>query len=292
MTPASPDPGAGGRLRVRLDLSYDGTSFHGWAAQPGLRTVQDDLETALGRVLRLRPAPRLTVAGRTDAGVHARGQVCHADLPQSAVDAAVGRSDATFENALVRRLAGVLPSDIRVYAAQLVSTAFDARFSAVQRRYAYRVADGPIRPDPLRRAQVYWHRRPLDLEAMNTAARALVGEHDFAAYCRPRPGATTVRHVRALHWDRESDGVARASVVADAFCHNQVRAMVGALIAVGEGRAAPSWPGTVLESRVRDSAVGVAPAHGLVLEEVCYPPPEQWETRATSARSRRSLPST
>ena len=292
MTPASPDPGTGGRLRVRLDLSYDGTSFHGWATQPELRTVQQDLEAALGTVLRLRPAPRLTVAGRTDAGVHARGQVCHADLPERAVDAAVGRSDDTFEDALVRRLAGVLPSDIRVYAARLVPTAFDARFSALERRYAYRVADGPVRPDPLRRVQVYWHRRPLDLEAMNTAAEALVGEHDFAAYCRPRPGATTVRHVREVRWDRESDGVARASVVADAFCHNQVRTMVGALLAVGEGRAAPSWPGTVLAARVRDPAVGVAPAHGLVLEEVRYPPPQQWETKATSARSRRSLPST
>ena len=170
--------------RLRLDISYDGTDFSGWAEQPGRRTVQGELQAALARVLRI-PTPQLTVAGRTDAGVHARGQVAHVDVPASVWEAEGER--------LLRRLAGVLPPDVRVTAVAPAPPGFDARFSALVRRYVYRVSDAPGGVDPLRRHEVLWHRRPLDVDRMNEAAAALLGEHDFAAYCRKREGASTVR---------------------------------------------------------------------------------------------------
>lgn len=276
-------------LRVRLDVSYDGTEFSGWAAQPGRRTVQDVLEAALGTVLRVLP-PTLTVAGRTDAGVHARGQVCHADLPGSAWRAVSGRSDSPPGRALVRRLAGVLPGDVRVRSAEPAPSGFDARFSAIWRRYAYRVSDTPYGCDPLLRRFVVWHARPLDLTAMNAAASGLLGEHDFAAFCRRRPGATTIRTLHELRWERDPGGVAVATVRADAFCHNQVRAMVGALLAVGDGRRPPAWPAKVLEAGVRDPSVTVAPAHGLTLEEVGYPADAELAARAFESRRIRTHP--
>ena len=181
---------------------------------------------ALGRVLRL-PPPGLTVAGRTDAGVHARGQVVHADVPAAAW--------AAVQDPLVR-LAAVLPADVRVHAVGPAPDEFDARFSALWRRYSYRICDDPARADPLRRHETLWSFRRLDLAVMNEAARYLVGEHDFAAFCRRREGATTIRALRVLDWRRDAEGLAVATVTADAFCHNMVRALVGALLAVGEGR--------------------------------------------------------
>jgi tRNA pseudouridine38-40 synthase len=277
-------------VRVRLDVSYDGTDFSGWAAQPNRRTVQGVLEAALGTVLRI-PPPTLTVAGRTDAGVHARGQVCHVDLPEADWLAVPGRSARPPGQALVRRLAGVLPADVRVASAERAPLGFDARFSASWRKYAYRVADTLYRADPLLRGFVLWHNRPLDLAAMNAAAGGLLGEHDFAAYCRARAGVTTIRTLHELRWERTPDGLAVAAVRADAFCHNQVRAMVGALFAVGEGRRPPAWPAEVLAAGVRDSGITVAPSHGLTLEEVGYPPDAELATRAAASRRRRSLPS-
>lgn len=276
-------------VRLRLSVAYDGTEFAGWAAQPGRRTVQGVLEEALGTVLRIEP-PVLTVAGRTDAGVHARGQVCHADVPTAAWLAAPGRSDRQPGEALVRRLSGVLPSNVRVFAAEPAPPGFDARFSASWRRYAYRVSDSPAGVDPLRRSFILWHRRPLDLAAMNAAAAGLLGERDFAAFCRSREGATTVRTLTTLHWDRAEGGLAVATVQAEAFCHNQVRAMVGALLAVGDGRRPIDWPARVLAAGVRDSAVTVVPPHGLTLEEVGYPPDSQLADRARQARQMRTLP--
>jgi tRNA pseudouridine38-40 synthase len=263
-------------VRVRLDLGYDGTGFSGWAAQPARRTVEGVLSEALGHVLRLPEAARLTVAGRTDAGVHARGQVAHADVP--------GGAWSLHANALVRRLARALPPDIRVHAAVVAPDGFDARFSALWRRYAYRIADDPARADPLRRHDTLWHSRPLDLGAMNEAAGLLLGEHDFAAFCRRREGASTVRGLRRLSWQRDTDGVAVGSVVADAFCHNMVRALVGALLPVGEGSRPVSWPSQVLAGAVRDPGVRVVPAHGLSLEEVRYPESGQLAERATATR--------
>jgi tRNA pseudouridine38-40 synthase len=263
-------------VRIRIDLSYDGTGFSGWAAQPGRRTVEGVLAETLGHVLRLPASPRLTVAGRTDTGVHARGQVAHSDLPDAVW--------AAYADAARRRLARALPPDIRVRAIGPAPDGFDARFSALWRRYSYRVCDDPATADPLRRHETLWHPRGLDLAAMNAAAGTLTGEHDFAAFCRRREGATTVRALRRLDWQRDDDGVAVACVVADAFCHNMVRALVGALLAVGEGSRPPSWPSAVLAAAVRDPAVRVVPPHGLCLEEVRYPAPGQLAARATLTR--------
>jgi tRNA pseudouridine38-40 synthase len=263
-------------VRVRIDLAYDGGGFSGWAAQPGRRTVEGVLSQTLGHVLRLPEAARLTVAGRTDSGVHARGQVAHADVPWQAWEA--------HGDAALRRLSRALPPDVRVRAIAQAPDGFDARFSALWRRYAYRICDDPARADPLRRHDTLWHGRPLDLAAMNEAALALTGEHDFAAFCRKREGATTVRALRHLDWQRDADGVAAGRVIADAFCHNMVRALVGVLLPVGEGSRPPSWPAAVLAAAVRDPAVRVAPPHGLSLEEVAYPPPDQLAGRAVLTR--------
>jgi tRNA pseudouridine38-40 synthase len=275
-------------VRLRIDLAYDGSGFSGWAAQPGRRTVEETLAAAFGRVLRLPGPPGLTVAGRTDAGVHARGQVVHADVPATAWTTLADQGPGTAGP--LTRLAAVLPPDVRVHAAGPAPDGFDARFSALWRRYSYRVCDDPARADPLRRHETFWTPRRLDLAAMNEAAASLTGEHDFAAFCRRREGATTVRTLRVLDWQRDprSDETTVATVVADAFCHNMVRALVGALLAVGEGRRPPGWPAEVLAAAVRDPAVRVVPAHGLCLEEVGYPPPQELAARAARTRNRRT----
>jgi tRNA pseudouridine38-40 synthase len=272
--PATADQG-GGFVRLRLDLAYDGREFSGWASQPGRRTVQQTVEESLATVLRLPSRPGLTVAGRTDAGVHARGQVAHADVP------ADGLPDPA---ALARRIRGVLPDDVVVSRVTFAPDGFDARFSALGRRYHYRVTDHP--PDPVRRADTVAWDRPLDVAAMNAAAAALVGEHDFLAYCRPREGATTIRRLRRLEASRD-DAVVTLVAEADAFCHHQVRSLVGALLAVGCGRRPVGWPADVLAARVRDSAVTIAPAHGLTLMAVDYPPDDELAERARQARQRR-----
>jgi tRNA pseudouridine38-40 synthase len=268
-------------VRLRLDITYDGSDFAGWARQPGQRTVQGCIEEALGRVLRLDPLPMLTVAGRTDAGVHARGQVAHVVIPVAAYSMVNGT--------LPRRLAGLLPPDVRVSGVSVAPEGFDARFSALSRRYVYRVCDDPIGVEPLRRHDVLWHPRPLNLDRMNAAAALLVGEHDFAAYCRKREGATSIRRLLRYEWVREERRLAVATVEADAFCHSMVRAMVGALLIVGDGRRDVAWPADVLAGRVRDSAVNVAPAHGLSLEEIRYPQDEDLAQRAQETRRVRTL---
>jgi tRNA pseudouridine38-40 synthase len=276
--------GEAGTVRLRIDLSYDGSAFSGWAAQPGRRTVEDVVAAALERVLRLPVPPKLTVAGRTDAGVHARGQVIHTDVPDAAW---CGAADSPGR--VTSRLARVLPADVRVHAAGPAPAGFDARFSALWRRYAYRVCDDEAAADPLRRHETLWYFRRLDLAAMNEAARCCLGEHDFAAFCRRREGATTTRALRTLVWHRDDHGIAIATVVADAFCHNMVRSLVGALLAVGEGRRPSGWPAAVLAAAVRDPAVRVVPPHGLCLEEVGYPPADELAARAVTARRVRTV---
>jgi tRNA pseudouridine38-40 synthase len=275
-------------VRVRLDLAYDGTGFHGWATQPGLRTVQGLLEDALAMLLRV-DGVAVTCAGRTDTGVHARGQVAHLDVDDAVLVASAGRNAEEPRQALLRRLNGVLPDDVRVLRVAAAPAGFDARFSALWRRYAYRIADSPAAVDPLTRNHVLTWSRPLDLDAMNQAAALLEGEHDFAAFCRKREGATTVRTLLELRWTRDGDGLAEAVVRADAFCHNMVRALVGCLVAVGEGRREPSWAGEVLAARARDSGVTVMHAHGLTLEEVAYPADDELSARAEQARRVRVL---
>ena len=265
-------------VRLRLDLSYDGTDFAGWAAQRDQRTVQGELETALARITQREDLPRFTVAGRTDAGVHARGQVAHIDLPEDLAD----------DRLLLRRLNGLLPHDISVRRVSRAPEGFDARFCGVSRTYLYRIADTPASVDPLRRHDTLVWPRPLDLSALTEASAGLVGLRDFAAYCRRREGATTRRTLLRLDWERSDDGVLVATVQADAFCHSMVRSLMGALIAVGEGRQPVEWPASLLALLVRASGVVVAPPHGLTLEHVEYPPDDQLLARQDVTRNLRA----
>jgi tRNA pseudouridine38-40 synthase len=277
-------------LRIRIDLSYDGTAFSGWAAQPGRRTVEDTLSGALTTIVRSPTPVRLVVAGRTDAGVHARGQVCHADVDPSGWELVRGRSDRPLAEAAATRLRGILPADLTVRSVSLAPDGFDARFSALRRRYLYRICDDPAALDPLRRYDTVLVRGPLDVESMDRAARSLLGLHDWAAFCKRRAGATTVRTLLEHRWDRAPDGTVEATVVADAFCHSMVRSLVGAVVPVGEGRLAVDVPREVMQGGVRDSRVRVMPPHGLSLEEVTYPPDDELAARAAESRVRRVLP--
>ena len=262
-------------MRLRIDLAYDGTDFRGWAMQPGLRTVEGELCAALATALRV-PVVRVVCAGRTDAGVHARAQVVHADV------------DVPLPGGLARRLNGILDKDVRVRRVIEAPPGFDARFSALWRRYAYRVADSPELVDPLTRAHVHTHPWSLDLAAMNEASVVFLGKHDFAAFCRRRPGATTIRSLIDLHWERDDDGIAVATVRADAFCHSMVRSLVGCLFAVGEGRHPASWAGEILRGGERDPGVFVAKARGLTLEEVAYPADADLLARTKETRTTRA----
>lgn len=276
-------------MRIRIDLSYDGSGFFGWARQPGLPTVQEALEDALTTVLRL-PAVPVTCAGRTDAGVHARDQVVHLDVPWEAITAIVGRARSTPLEVLVRRLDGIVNPAVRVHRATQVPDGFDARFSALWRRYAYRIVDEPTMIDPLTRGYVLAWPRRLDVAAMDQAAKEMLGEHDFAAFCKRREGATTVRTVLDFDWDRrERDGLVIAGVRADAFCHSMVRSLVGCCLEVGEGRRTVAWAAEVLAAGLRHPAVRTLDAHGLVLEEVRYPPEADLAAQAERARVLRTM---
>ncbi len=276
-------------MRIRLDISYDGTHFRGWARQPGLRTVQGTLEAALARILAGQPT--LVVAGRTDAGVHASGQVAHLDLDEAQqARLQQGRRAATDPvSALAARVRGVLGAypDVTVRATTLAPAGFDARFSAVWRRYAYRLADDETGYDPLQRERTTTVRGRLDVTAMDAAARSLRGLHDFAAYCKPRAEATTIRTLLDFGWRREPDGAVVADVRADAFCHSMVRALVGACVAVGEGRLAVADVVALREAVTRTSAFKVLAARGLVLAEVGYPADDLLAARAEQTRARR-----
>lgn len=282
---ATSHAGGGGLIRVRLDVAYDGTDFVGWARQPDQRSVQQTLTETLSTVLRCEVA--LTVAGRTDSGVHATGQVVHLDVG--------GQVWSEHGNALVRRLNGVLPGDVRVLRAQRVLAEFDARFAALWRRYEYRISDHPAGVMPLRRRDILGHPRHLDVSTMRAAAALLVGEHDFAAYCRRREGATTVRGLQRFDWSRvdvdddlgAGGGVILGTVQADAFCHSMVRSLVGAMIAVGEGRRPVEWPAGLLSARSRSSSVAVVPARGLTLVQVRYPDDAELAVRVHRTRRRR-----
>jgi tRNA pseudouridine38-40 synthase len=279
----------GGLLRVRLDFAYDGTRFSGWARQPGLRTVEEELGAGLARILRAADPVRPTVAGRTDAGVHARGAVAHADVAPHDWSRLPGRSDRAPGAAAVTRLAGVLPPDIVVRRVTVAPDGFDARFSATGRWYRYRICDRPHLLDPLRRHDTVLHKRPLEVSAMHAAAQRLLGLREFAAFCKRREGATTIRTLRRFDWERDADGIVVGTVAADAFCHSMVRSLVGAVVPVGEGRREPDWPAQVLSAGHRDPAVVVMPPHGLCLEEVTYPSDDQLAPQAGRARAIRRL---
>ncbi|MEQ6897206.1 tRNA pseudouridine(38-40) synthase TruA [Microbacterium sp. KR10-403] len=278
-------------MRIRLDIAYDGTHFRGWARQPGLRTVQGTIEDALARIL--SGQPRLVVAGRTDAGVHARGQVAHLDLDDDQRERLLTRTRRDGASDPVARLAhrvrgalGAYP-DVTVHRTAVAPEGFDARFSAVWRRYEYRVADLVSGYDPLERARTTTVRASLDVEAMDAAARSLIGLHDFAAYCKPREEATTIRTLLEFDWHRAEDGVLVANIRADAFCHSMVRALVGACVAVGEGRLSIEDAARLRDAGARTSAFKVLAARGLTLAEVGYPADELLATRAEQTRARR-----
>ena len=284
-------------VRVRLDLAYDGTDFAGWARQTAdRRTVQGVLEDALALAVTRAPGPppRLVVAGRTDAGVHATGQVAHVHLTAEQFAAVTRRRTGSGEaGALAVRVTGMLArdGDVVVRGSSIAPPGFDARFSAVFRRYRYRIADGLAAQDPLQRRRTLALRQELDVELLRRAAAPLPGLHDFAAFCRPRPGATTIRTLLSLTWEREADGVLVADVRADAFCHGMVRSIVGASIAVGAGRLPPERMRELLNAAGRSGAFPAAPAHGLTLVEVGYPPDSELAAQAERARARRGLAS-
>jgi tRNA pseudouridine38-40 synthase len=278
----SSPPAADRSVRVRLDIRYDGSDFSGWAVQPGRRTVQGVLERALSTVLRIEE-PRLVVAGRTDAGVHAEGQVAHLDLHPDTWFAARDR--------LVDRLAAVLPADVRVRTVRPVPSDFDARFGALWRRYEYRISDDRVGVDPLRRWDVLDWRRPLAVGEMASAAGDVLGLHDFRAFCKEPQHGTTIRTVQRFDVVREREFRDRELIVcrvqADAFCHAMVRSLVGALLAVGGGRRPRSWLSELLDRDRRADEVSVAPAHGLTLVEVGYPPDDELGARAQRTRATR-----
>jgi tRNA pseudouridine38-40 synthase len=282
--------------RFRLDIAYQGTDFNGWGRQPALRTVQGVLEDALATVFRRAgDAPTLTVAGRTDAGVHAVGQVAHVDLTAGQVALLRRphgkRPPLPAHEALARRINGVLGpvADVIVREAAEALPGFDARFSALWRRYEYRVADRHAFRDPLQRHRIAWVSSELDDLRMDTAAHGLLGLHDFASYCKAREGATTIRTLQAFTWRREADGVLVGEVVADAFCHSMVRALVGACVEVGEGKLEPGDLIDLRDQQSRTSAFKVMPARGLTLMEVGYPDPAALALRAEQTRALRSL---
>lgn len=281
--------------RLRLDIAYDGSGFGGWAKQPGIRTVQGELEAALATIFsRHAPAPVLTVAGRTDAGVHATGQVAHVDLTGEQLahlSKPHGRGASAMDPAasLRRRLNGIagLQSDVYVKAVAPAPEGFDARFSPIWRRYEYRIADTRAERNPLLRRHTVWYPAPLDEARMTAAARELLGLHDWAAYCRPREGATTIRELQAFDWSRDATGVLIARLQADAFCHSMVRALVGATVAVGESKLPDHRLVGIRDEAQRTSEFKVMPAAGLTLVEVGYPDDASLASRAEQTRAKR-----
>jgi tRNA pseudouridine38-40 synthase len=264
-----------GLVRLRCNLAYDGTNFAGWAFQPNLRTVQSLVQNALGVVLRLGESVDVVVAGRTDAGVHARGQVIHADVPERAV----------FDfHKMTYAMNGVLPADVRINSIAIAPHGFDARFAAIGRRYSYAIADRVS--DPLTRGFVVNHWRTLDEAAMNAASADLIGLHDFTSFCKQTEYGTSIRILQQFEWRREPFGVV-AHLRADAFCHSMVRSLIGCLVPIGEGRRPIEFAREVLQRRARGGDVVTMPGHGLVLEEVYYPADTELLDRQLLTRAKR-----
>jgi len=252
-----------GFSRLRIDLTYDGSDLSGWAKQPGLRTVQEEVETALSTITRSKAAT--IVAGRTDAGVHAKHQVFHVDLP----------ADIDIEN-LAFRLNQILKSDIRILSAMKAPEYFHARFGATSRRYQYKIIDGGQVTAPLDRYDSAEWFRSLDIDLMNQACQSILGEHDFFTFCKHRQGMSTVKNLMKFDWHRDEKGVVIGVIEANSFGYNMVRNLVGAAVCVGEGRFEPSWLRKILDEKVRVSDSYVFPAKGLTLLSIQYPPAGQY----------------
>jgi tRNA pseudouridine38-40 synthase len=263
-----------GFRRLRIDLSYDGTNFSGWAIQPDRRTVQQSIEEAISTVAQSKA--ETIVAGRTDAGVHATGQVIHVDLPES-----LELSDLAY------KLNRILDEDVRINQIQIAPLAFHARFSALRRYYEYRILDENKVIAPLSRFNTASWYRALDVDQMNHASALLLGTHNFAAFCKFREGATTIRTLETYKWRRDRDGNLVGDVVADAFCYSMVRNLVGAIVCVADGRKESNWISTLLENKERVSDSLVFPAHGLSLYKVDYPDDAELLERAAKTVARR-----
>ena len=299
-------------MRLRLDLAYDGGGFYGWAKQPTLRTVQGVLEDALHKVLRVNKDDaseplRLSVAGRTDTGVHASYQVCHLDVSESVLQNCVGHTNLTPVKALEYRLCGVLPKDISIHSVSIAPSGFDARFSALDRTYVYRISDAANRAnlDPRMRGFVLQLDYDLNVDAMNQAASLIVGLHDFGSFARPNPGGTTIRCVKKAVWNRVfvgsclskstgkipciENGLLEFTIVADAFAHNMVRSLVGACVQVGCAKRSVDWFKNKIENPIREGSTGPIAANGLTLEYVEYPKDEELGARANAIRAKRTI---
>ena len=305
-------------VRLRLDLAYDGGAFYGWARQPTLRTVQGELEQALHTILRV-PADdpdetlRLTVAGRTDTGVHALHQVCHLDVGEATLERCVGHMGVPAPEALFRRLSRMVPDDIAIHAVSVAPEGFDARFSALERTYVYRICDDARPVDPRMRGFVLALDDRLDLDAMNAAAAMTIGLHDFGSFATPNPGGTTIREVKQAHWSRipvsplvpgasggagtaggytvpaAESGLVCFTIVADAFARNMVRSLVNACVKVGQGRKDLDWFAEKMATPLREGSTGPIAPQGLTLEHVAYPAADQLAARAEAIRAKRTL---
>ena len=298
--------------RLRIDLGYDGGAFFGWARQPDVRTVQGTIEEALHTLLRVAPEDadeplRLVVAGRTDTGVHAAHQVCHLDLSDGTLNRAVGHMDVPPVTALERRLQRVLPNDIAIHRIHFAPEGFDARFSALERTYVYRIADRGSRVDPRLRGCVLHLDDDLDIDAMNAAAAMTLGLHDFGSFATPNPGGTTIREVKSARWARVDGGPLLGGgngyavpsletgllcfeIVADAFARNMVRSLVGACVQVGRGKKSLDWFAGKMARPLREGSTGPIAPQGLTLEHVAYPADDQLAVRAQAIRAKRTLP--
>ncbi len=263
-----------GFRRLRIELAYDGTNFSGWAMQPDRRTVQACIEEALSKIARINV--ETIVAGRTDAGVHATGQVIHVDVPET-----MGLDDLGY------KLNRILDEDVRINKIEIAPPAFHARFSALRRYYEYRILDENKVIQPLARLNTASWYRPLDVDVMNHASALLLGTHDYAAFCKFREGGTTIRTLETYQWRRDREGYLVADVVADAFCYSMVRNLVGAIVCVADGRKDPEWISTLLENKERVSDSLVFPARGLTLYKVDYPDAAELLERAKKTVARR-----
>ena len=259
-----------GFRRLRIDLAYDGTNFVGWAKQPELRTLQGVLENSLAKLV--RTPINTIVAGRTDAGVHATGQVVHIDLPEATPNSRYRPDEDIWDFDHFRyRLNQMLDEDVRVLNVEAAPVNFDARFSATARHYRYKLLDGNRDLLPLHRFDAVTWFRPLDISLMNQASAPLLGKHDFFTFCRYREGSTTLRTLLEFIWSRDSDGFVICDIAADGFGWNMVRNLVGAAVCVGEGRFPTTWMAEILAATSRVSDSYVFPARGLTLVGVDYP---------------------
>ncbi len=281
---SAPAGKSGGLTRFRIDLAYDGTDFAGWAKQPKLRTVQGELLRALQQIFGASSDDFfMRVGGRTDAGVHADHQVCHVDLSDTQLSR-LGRNPLS-----TARLNSLLPTDVAILKVSKAPKGFDARFSSICRSYVYAIADANCKPNPKQTRYTLTVSKELSLEKMSAAGKKLLGLRDFGAFCKPRPGATTIRNLQKLAVKRSGDGRILIEVSADAFCHNMVRALVGALIAAGEGRITTTQLSKIQQEAKRTSAFKVVGPQGLTLTKISYPPVKDLAKQAEKARNTRSL---